>query len=102
MVARHGGDEFTVLVGHLCNPSDATRVAQRIISSVSLPLNVEGGPLAITASIGIALGGRGCAAAERLLWEADWAMYRAKALGKATYVVFDEQTCPCSGSATKP
>jgi len=98
LVARHGGDEFTVLVDHLCNPSDATRVAQRILSSVSLPLKVEGRPLALSASIGIALSGRGCTAAERLLWEADWAMYRAKALGKATYVVFDEQTCPCRGS----
>lgn len=92
MVARRGGDEFTVLVDHLRDEQDALGVAERIQSQLQLPLECEGQTLSITASIGIAYSTRGYTHPDALLRDADRAMYRAKAAGKAGYAVFDAET----------
>ena len=88
MVARFGGDEFTVLLDHLRGPSDAIRVAERIQSQMATPLEVEGRRSEITASIGIALSWHGYRDPDAMLQDADRAMYRAKAEGKARYFVW--------------
>jgi len=88
-VARLGGDEFTILVDDIGNPSDATRVADRVQRELSQPFTLRGHEVFTTASIGIALSATGYDRAEELLRDADIAMYRAKALGKARYEVFD-------------
>lgn len=89
-VSRYGGDEFTVLVDNLRDERDAVRVAQRIHAELSEPLRWDAHELSITASIGIAVSLRGYDRVQGLLGDADRAMYRAKALGKAGYVLFDE------------
>jgi diguanylate cyclase (GGDEF)-like protein/PAS domain S-box-containing protein len=88
-VARLGGDEFTILVDDIQGVSDATRVADRIQRDLGMPFNLSGQDVFTSASIGIALSATGYRAPDELLRDADLAMYRAKALGKARYEVFD-------------
>lgn len=88
-VARFGGDEFAILLDDVQNVSDATRVAVRIQKKLTAPFNLSGQEVFLTASIGIALGAAECERPEDLLHNADMAMYRAKARGKACYERFD-------------
>jgi diguanylate cyclase (GGDEF)-like protein/PAS domain S-box-containing protein len=88
-VARLGGDEFTILVDDIAEVSDATRVADRILRELQRPFNLSGQEVFTSTSIGIALSQTGYERADDLLRDADLAMYRAKALGKARYEVFD-------------
>jgi diguanylate cyclase (GGDEF)-like protein len=88
-VARLGGDEFTVLLDDIVDASDATRIADRIQRDLNMPFNLSGQEVFTSASIGIALSGSAYERPDDLLRDADIAMYRAKALGKARYEVFD-------------
>jgi diguanylate cyclase (GGDEF)-like protein len=88
-LARFGGDEFTILLDDIRDPSDAVRVANRIQAATSEPLEVDGQELVITASVGIALSSAECSD-EDLLRNADLAMYRAKASGRGRSLVFSE------------
>jgi diguanylate cyclase (GGDEF)-like protein/PAS domain S-box-containing protein len=87
-VARMGGDEFTVLVEEVTDPSNAIRVAERIQASFIRPFHIGGLEVIKTASIGIALTAPETSA-ESLLQNADIAMYRAKSQGKACCELFD-------------
>ena len=89
VVARLGGDEFTILLNKLAEPSVASRVAERIQESLQNPFQIGGGAIGISASIGIALNTTAHASADDMLRDADIAMYRAKARGKAQHQVFD-------------
>lgn len=89
-IARLGGDEFTVLLNRLKRPQDAGAVAQRLLEAVAQPYLVEGRPVAVTVSIGIALFPQDGADVEELLRRADDAMYRAKQAGKNTYRYWNE------------
>ncbi|HEY2805628.1 MAG TPA: EAL domain-containing protein [Gemmatimonadales bacterium] len=88
-VARLGGDEFTVLLDDIIDVSDATRIADRIQRELNLPFNLSGQEVFTSASIGIALSTSNYERPDDLLRDADIAMYRAKALGKQRYEVFD-------------
>lgn len=88
-VARLGGDEFTVLLEGIEDASDAVRVAERIQQDLSRPFEVGGHEMVTSVSIGIALSSTGYATPEEILRDADIAMYRAKAQGKARYELFD-------------
>jgi diguanylate cyclase (GGDEF)-like protein len=88
-LARLGGDEFTVLLEDLKDPSDAIRAAQRIQNALTAPHMLNGHEIFTSVSIGIALSTSSQTTAEDLLRDADIAMYRAKALGKARCEVFD-------------
>ena len=83
-VARFGGDEFAVLVENVAGGSSAVDVAAHLLAELNEPFQLEGREVFVTASIGIAVGG----GADELLRSADVAMYRAKAGGKAQYVVY--------------
>jgi diguanylate cyclase (GGDEF)-like protein/PAS domain S-box-containing protein len=88
-LARHGGDEFTVLLDDVKGPADAISAAQRIHDATAKAFQVAGHEVVSTASIGIAIWSPSYARAEDLLHDADTAMYRAKAQGRARTVVFD-------------
>lgn len=88
-LARMGGDEFTVLLDELKDAGDAERAAERIIKGLSEPFLLGGKEVFTSASIGIALGSPAYQHPEDILRDADTAMYRAKTLGKARFVVFN-------------
>ena len=89
-VARMGGDEFTVLLEDVADAREATVVAERVLATLADPFPVAGRELHVSGSIGIALGGPDVDP-EELIRDADVAMYRAKAEGKARHAVFDAQ-----------
>lgn len=88
-IARLGGDEFTILLEGIKDVSDVVRTAERIQEELNLPFELDGQEVFTTASIGIALSTIGYHRPEDLLRDADAAMYRAKALGKARYEIFN-------------
>ena len=87
--ARFGGDEFTVLLEEVTCVTEAVRVADKITRSLLAPFVLESREVFVTTSIGIVLGTSGRERPTDLLRNADVALYRAKANGKATYEVFD-------------
>jgi diguanylate cyclase (GGDEF)-like protein/PAS domain S-box-containing protein len=89
-VARVGGDEFTILVEDLTEENEAVALAERIQKEVSAPFNLGGREVFTAVSIGVAIGTGGYKDPEDILRDADTAMYRAKSLGKARHVVFDQ------------
>jgi diguanylate cyclase (GGDEF)-like protein/PAS domain S-box-containing protein len=89
IVARMGGDEFTVLLDDLKHPEDAKQAAERLMKAVTLPFMLGNREVFTSVSIGIALSNHGYEQAEDILRDADTAMYRAKSMGKARYEVFD-------------
>jgi diguanylate cyclase (GGDEF)-like protein/PAS domain S-box-containing protein len=88
-VARLGGDEFAILLEEIQDSSVATQMADRIQAELRLPFKLGGQEAFITASIGITLGTADYERPEDLLRDAETAMYRAKAQGKACAEVFD-------------
>lgn len=91
MVARMGGDEFTVLLSRVARDSDVTHVANRIIRDLSAPLEINGFRVQTTVSMGIAFYRPEYQQPDDLLRDADIAMYRAKAAGRNRYQIFDSE-----------
>ncbi len=88
-VARIGGDEFTVLVEDLHNPSDAIRIAERIQQRLAVPFSIGDTAVSLSTSVGIAFPEDHPYTAEDLLRDAEIAMYRAKQRGRAGCEIFD-------------
>lgn len=84
-IARLGGDEFTVILPAIPGKQEATRVAEKLLSTLAQPFVIEGKTVAITASIGISLYPQDGQTADELLNQADIAMYQAKQAGKNGY-----------------
>ncbi len=84
--ARLGGDEFAILIE---DSNNVTQIVERIQQQLNLPFNLNGQEIYATASIGVILNTTGYDQPEALLRDADTAMYRAKAGGKARHEVFD-------------
>jgi diguanylate cyclase (GGDEF)-like protein len=91
LVARMGGDEFAILLRRPLTPEAVQDLAARIQQVVSQPYALAGTTVTSSASIGITSCERGYQVPEDALRDADIAMYRAKAAGKARHVVFDAQ-----------
>ena len=90
VVARMGGDEFTVLIDNLKDPADPRQAAERLMKAVAAPFNLNGKEVFTSVSVGIALSNAAkYESPDEILRDADTAMYRAKSLGKARYEVFD-------------
>jgi diguanylate cyclase (GGDEF)-like protein len=88
-VARTGGDEFVIVQAPIADPAEATSLAQRIIASMSEPFEIDGHQAVIGASIGIAVGPGDGLRPDRLLRNADLALYRAKGDGRGTFSFFE-------------
>jgi predicted signal transduction protein with EAL and GGDEF domain len=89
VLARLGGDKFTILLDNIRNVSEGIGVAERVQQSIQAPFVVDDHVVFTTASIGIAFSGSGYSAAEDMLGDANTAMARAKMLGKARYEMCD-------------
>jgi diguanylate cyclase (GGDEF)-like protein/PAS domain S-box-containing protein len=85
MVARMGGDEFTVLLREINKLEDATLVAQKLIESINQPYQIGEQICQLGTSIGIAVFPHNAKDADNLLRLADDAMYAAKESGKNTW-----------------
>jgi diguanylate cyclase (GGDEF)-like protein len=95
--ARTGGDEFTLVLPRSGRERGAA-VARRVLDAVAEPMDLGGIRLRVTASIGIAVGSS-CKDPERLLAEADAAMYAAKLSGRASYVFYSDALTMREGGA---
>ena len=90
IVARLGGDEFTILLDDLGNANDVIPIVERIQSDLNAPFKLGGSEIFTGASIGIAFSDSNYTKPEDMLRDADIAMYRAKAGGKARYQMFNQ------------
>ena len=90
-VARHGGDEFTILLADLHQPEDAAQVAEKILERVADPAVIGTHSIEISVSIGIAVFPYDGADMNTLLRNADDAMYRAKQAGRNNYQLCTEE-----------
>jgi len=88
-LSRLGGDEFAILLDDTNDVSDTVRVAERIQRRLISTALLSGHDRSITASIGIVTITPYYTQPEDILRDADTAMYRAKASGKARYHIFD-------------
>ncbi|MBQ0799265.1 MAG: EAL domain-containing protein [Porticoccaceae bacterium] len=91
LFARLGGDEFGIILNNLTHIQDASRVAQRIISSLAQPFRLNDTQVKSGASIGIAIYPDNGKTAKELFKFADIAMYRAKKLGRNQVCFFEGQ-----------
>jgi predicted signal transduction protein with EAL and GGDEF domain len=91
MLARHGGDEFTVLLGEIRTETDAAQVARRIVRAVGEPFVIDGAEVSVGASVGIATFPRNGSDVDTILRCADMAMYQAKEEGKNTFRFFSAE-----------
>jgi diguanylate cyclase (GGDEF)-like protein/PAS domain S-box-containing protein len=83
-VARLGGDEFVVILEGLSNDEEPHWVARKILACMDHPFEVDGRPLKVTTSVGIAFHTSAAEGAADLLGRADAALYQAKAAGRNT------------------
>ncbi len=88
-VARLGGDEFAAVLPDLHDPAEAVSIAERVLAEVAAPVDLGGGALVATASVGLALATDGSMSASELLRRADVAMYAAKDGGRARIERYD-------------
>jgi|GEM_PF-1029161 len=92
ILARMGGDEFTILLGDLNTPEDASLIAQKLIGVAGKPIQINDCRCHVGVSIGISLFPQSATDAHTLLRLADDAMYKAKANGKNTLSVSVTET----------
>ncbi len=90
-VARLGGDEFAILTEEFKTTQEVIQVAKRIQNVTKLPFFIDDNEVQVSASIGIVLETRNYKTPENILRDADIAMYRAKAQGKARFKVFNKK-----------
>ena len=88
-VGRLGGDEFAVLYADGGDPLFAQRESAKIIDAFRKPFSLGGLDLELGASIGIAIAPLHGTDADELLASADFALYRAKAVGGRSYRFFE-------------
>jgi diguanylate cyclase (GGDEF)-like protein/PAS domain S-box-containing protein len=96
MVARLGGDEFVILVSNLRGDAEACeaitlRLAQKIIDTIAEPIKLACATIHQGISLGIALPTTRLTSFEKLMQQADLALYEAKAAGRNKYRLFQEE-----------
>ena len=91
-IARVGGDEFVIVLGAVDDSVDVAEIARRLIASISRPIPFGDGAAQIGASVGIAFAVDAEGDPQRLLTNADIALYEAKAAGRGQYCFYSEGT----------
>jgi diguanylate cyclase (GGDEF)-like protein len=89
LVARLGGDEFAVVARDIPGRATANTLAQRLVSALNEPFNLEGQRVQIGACVGVALASESDAAGDLLLKQADLAMYAGKSTGRNSHRIFE-------------
>ncbi|GAC1339324.1 MAG: hypothetical protein NVSMB20_15600 [Bradyrhizobium sp.] len=88
-VARMGGDEFVIVQAPITDPAQATSLAQDIIRLMGEPFDIDGHQSVVGSSIGISVGPGDGLTPEKLLRNADLALYRAKGDGRGMFRFFE-------------
>ena len=88
-IARTGGDEFVIVQVPISDPAEARLLAQRIIAAMSEPFELDGHRAVIGTSVGIATGPGEGLTPDKILRNADLALYRAKDHGRGTFRFFE-------------
>jgi diguanylate cyclase (GGDEF)-like protein len=91
IVARMGGDEFTIVQCDAAQPDAAAALATRLIASLTASYEIEGQRMRVGTSVGVAVAPRDGTDADHLLRSADLALYRAKAEGRGICRFFEEE-----------
>jgi diguanylate cyclase (GGDEF)-like protein len=89
IVVRLGGDEFAIVAQSLGDSRDAAALAERVVRSIALPMDIDGNQVNAGTSIGIAMAPSDGEDAETLLRNADTALYRAKSEGRGNFHFFE-------------
>jgi predicted signal transduction protein with EAL and GGDEF domain len=89
-ISRLGGDEFTVLLPGIREVQDLAKVARRILEALARPFDLGGHEVVIGASVGMTAWPDDGDDVERLLRNADAAMYHAKEQGRNNYQFYDQ------------
>jgi diguanylate cyclase (GGDEF)-like protein/PAS domain S-box-containing protein len=89
--ARFGGDEFAILQSNASSAAQTIALGERLLEALGAPVRVQGAEVTVSVSVGIALFPDDGVSVGELLRNADTAMYRAKADGKATLRYFEQQ-----------
>ena len=84
-VARLSGDEFTAVLADVAGPDSVQPVVERLLEVMARPLDLDGQPVSLSCSIGVALYPAHGDSPDTLLGAADRAMYRAKQAGRNTW-----------------
>jgi len=90
-VSRLGGDEFVILLRHIAQVEDAGEVARKVIESVARPILLDEHELRIGASVGISVFPDHGVESDRLIANADSAMYHVKKTGRSNHAIFAPQ-----------
>ncbi len=88
-IARMGGDEFVIVQAAIADPTEASSLAQRVIDTLSETYEIDGQQAVIGVSIGISIGPGDGSSPDKLLRNADLALYRAKSDGRGTFRFFE-------------
>ena len=89
ILARWGGDEFTILLSTITEVEDALEVANRILEALKDPFNIAGHELYVSTSIGISIYPEDGQAPGLLLQNADVALYRSKDQGRGSCQLYN-------------
>ncbi|MDN4863887.1 putative bifunctional diguanylate cyclase/phosphodiesterase [Priestia megaterium] len=94
-ISRHGGDEFILVLHSLKNVEEIEEMTEQIVKEMSLPFYIDGDKVLTSTSVGISLFSKECQQhiipkdadelIDRLIKQADIAMYVAKRNGRNTY-----------------
>jgi len=90
-VARHGGDEFLVILGGLHAPADAEAIADKILQAFAPSFDIGESEVVVTPSMGLAVYPDDGDSPSMLLRNADLAMYDAKDAGRNVFRYFNQQ-----------
>jgi diguanylate cyclase (GGDEF)-like protein len=88
-VARVGGDEFAILIDDASGVDEVASVAARVCSAMRTPFTVAGRDFIVQVSVGIAMANQYDTRSEKLLQDADVALYATKDAGGNDYTFFE-------------
>tara|TARA_B100000674_G_scaffold497699_1_gene532473 strand:+ start:264 stop:2477 length:2214 start_codon:yes stop_codon:yes gene_type:complete len=91
LIARVGGDEFTLLLGRISSALDAEAFCERLYQACNEPVDIDGRKVPIAMSIGFAFDDEDALGREELIRRADVALYWAKNNGRNQFVAFDPE-----------
>ncbi|PKG38488.1 sensor domain-containing diguanylate cyclase [Psychromonas sp. Urea-02u-13] len=90
LIARLGGDEFAIILNSVNDHFDPISPAQKIIETITKPMNIDGQMVQVGTTIGISISPQDAMSLEEFINRADKALYKAKSLGKGQYFSYQD------------